>query len=562
MTAHKHFLILGLISLTISLPSCTSQTRETESTAKVTDPFNTKQISNTWVADQGDGTYINPVIHADYSDPDVIRVGNDFYMTASSFQSSPGLPILHSKDLVNWTIVNYALEKVPPYDVYATPQHGKGVWAPAIRHHNGEYFIYWGDPDFGIFMVKTDDPLGKWSEPVLVKEGKGMIDPCPLWDDDRKTYLVNGWAGSRAGMNSVLTVWEMNPEGNALEGNPVIVFDGNDGVNHTVEGPKFYKRDGKYYILCPAGGVATGWQLALRASSPFGPYEQKIVMSQGNTDINGPHQGGLVDAPDGSSWFLHFQDKDLYGRVIHLNPVNWEEDWPIMGENGTPVKRYHKPVADTEPVTPQESDEFNSHDLGKQWQWHANYNPLFGMTSDQGFLRLYGHSLSPDFINFWEVPNLLLQKFPAPTFTTTTKMKISAKEDGQQSGLIIMGHDYARIAVEKAGQDFLIKLITCHDAEKGGKEETLTSVKIPASRIYEAGLNPNYEREIFLRAHVADGGICDFSYSLDNKEFIQLPGLFKARQGKWIGAKIGLFSTQPAGLSRGWVDIDWFHIDT
>lgn len=554
----KHISTIALLSLASIFPFIVNSKFEAKHKPISAEE---KQISKTWVADQGDGTYINPVIHADYSDPDVIRVGDDFYMTASSFQSSPGLPILHSKDLVNWTIVNYALDAVPPYDVYAAPQHGKGVWAPSIRYHNGEYFIYWGDPDFGIFMVKTTDPMGKWSDPVSVKGGKGMIDPCPLWDEDGKAYLVNGWAGSRAGMNSVLTVWEMNPDGTALESNPVIVFDGNDGINHTVEGPKFYKKDGQYYILCPAGGVATGWQLALRSSSPFGPYEPKIVMSQGKTDINGPHQGGLVDAPDGSSWFLHFQDKDLYGRVIHLNPVKWENGWPIMGNNGQPVNRYKKPVAGGELLTPQENDEFNSRELGKQWQWHANYQPLFGMTSDQGFIRLYGHSLSPDFVNFWEVPNLLLQKFPAPSFTATSKMKVSAKDDGQQSGIIVMGYDYARIAVEKEGEEFLVKLITCQDAEKGGKEVTQASVNIPASRIYEAGLYPNYEREIYLRVRVAEGGKCDFSYSLDGKKYIELPGVFTARQGKWIGAKVGLFSAQPAGLSRGWVDADWFHLD-
>lgn len=555
--ANKIYLI-ALLSFAAALSSCTASSKTDEPASESTEKT---QVSKTWVSDQGDGTYINPVLHADYSDPDVIRVGDDFYMTASSFQSAPGLPILHSKDLVNWTIANYALEKVPPYDVYSTPQHGKGVWAPAIRYHDGEYFIFWGDPDFGIFMIKTIDPLGKWSEPVLVKEGKGMIDPCPLWDDDGKAYLVNAWAASRAGMNSTLTVWEMKPNGSALKGNPVIVFDGNDGRNHTVEGPKFYKKDGIYYILCPAGGVETGWQLAMRSDSPFGPFAPKIVMEQGDTNINGPHQGGLVDAPDDSFWFLHFQDKGLYGRVIHLNPVNWVDGWPIMGDNGKPVTRHQKPVAGAQITTPQESDEFNSRELGRQWQWHANYQPLFGMTSDQGFMRIYGHSLSPEFVNFWEVPNLLLQKFPAPSFTATTKMKVSTKDDGQQSGLIIMGHDYARIAVEKEGDEFLVKLITCHDAEKGGKEETLSITKVPASRIYEAGLYPNYERDILLRTKVYDGGACDFSYSLDGDSFDPLPGNFTARQGKWIGAKIGLFCAQAAGLSRGWTDIDWFHIE-
>lgn len=518
------------------------------------------ELSESWVSDKGDGTYINPVIHSDYSDPDVIRSGDNFYMTASSFQSSPGLPILQSKDLVNWTIANYALEAVPPYDFYASPRHGKGVWAPSIREHDGTFYIYWGDPDFGIFMVSASDPLGKWSEPVLVKDGKGMIDPCPLWDDDGKAYLVNGWAASRSGMNSVLTVCEMAPDGTSLIGKPVIVFDGNDGVNHTCEGPKFYKHNGMYYILCPAGGVVDGWQLAMRSQSPFGPYEAKRVMEQGSTDINGPHQGGLVDAEDGSYWFLHFQDKGLYGRVIHLNPVEWKDGWPFMGDNCQPVSRHKKPVSGSPRQTPQESDEFNSRDLGLQWQWHANYHPLFGMTTDMGFMRLYGHSLSEEFVNFWEVPNLLLQKFPAPAFTATTKMKVSAKEDGQQSGLIVMGHDYGRIAVEKKGDRFVVKLITCHDAEQGGHEEVLDESPVAASKIYAAGLTPNSERDIYLRVKVADGGACKFLYSLDGKEWHSLKGDFTARQGKWIGAKVGLFSAQPYGLSRGWTDIDWFRI--
>ena len=513
-----------------------------------------------WCPDQGDGTYTNPVIYADYSDPDVIRVGDTFYMTASSFQASPALPILTSKDLVNWTISGYALDSIPPYDFYKQPRHGKGVWAPSIRHHNGEFYIYWGDPDFGIFMTKTKDPLGKWETPVLVKGGKGMIDPCPLWDTDGKAYLVHAWAGSRASMNSVLTVWEMNPDGMSLIGTPVLAFDGNDGVNHTVEGPKFYKHDGEYYILCPAGGVEQGWQLAMRSKSPFGPYEPKIVMSQGKSDINGPHQGAYVETADGTPWFLHFQDQGLYGRVINLNPVKWEKGWPIMGDKGTPVSRYKKPVAGMPVVNPQTSDDFNSRELGRQWQWHANYQPLFGMTSDMGFIRIYGHSLSEGFKNFWEVPNLLLQKFPAPEFTATAKMKVSAKDDRQQSGIIVMGRDYARMAVEKSGDKFLVKLITCHEAESGAEEVEETVATLPASRRFEAGLIPNFERDIWMRVHVAKGGKCTFSYSTDGKRYHAAPTEFQARQGKWIGAKVGLFSAQPAGVSRGWVDVDSFTV--
>lgn len=525
-------------------------------------------VSEVWVADRGDGTYRNPIIHADYSDPDVCCVGDDFYMTASSFACAPGLPILHSKDLVNWQIVNYALPAVPPTEFYSEPRHGKGVWAPCIRHHAGEFYIYWGDPDHGIYMVKTDDPIGEWEAPVLVKAGKGMIDPTPLWDDDGKAYLVHAWAASRSKMNSILVACEMNAEGTAVIGKPVLIYDGNDGVNHTVEGPKLYKRDGWYYIFAPAGGVEQGWQLAMRSKSIYGPYEVRRVMEQGDTDINGPHQGGWVETPQGESWFVHFQDKAMYGRIIHLNPMVWHDGWPVIGEDkdgdgcGNPVRRHAKPKVNGKhpKTTPVESDEFNSRQLGLQWEWHANYQDTYGFTSDLGYMRLYGHVLSEGFVNFWEVPNLLLQKFPAEAFTATTKLKVSAKADGQQSGLIIMGWNYGYLAAVKKGEDFVLRQVTCKDAEQGGPEETEDVATLPATRIYGAGLRANYELDIYMRVEVSKGGICRFSYSTDGKRYTRTDITFTAREGKWIGAKVGLFSTAPHDKQRGWVDADWFRI--
>ena len=525
--------------------------------------------SEVWVSDEGNGMYRNPVLHADYSDPDVCAVGEDYFLTASSFNCTPGLPILHSKDLVNWKIVNYALKKVEPVEYYNEARHGKGVWAPSIRFHEGMYYIYWGDPDFGIFMVKTRDPYGEWDKPVLVKAGKGMIDPCPLWDDDGRVYLAHAWAGSRAKFNSVLTVCEMNKEGTAVISDPVLVFDGNDGVNHTIEGAKFYKRNGFYYLFAPAGGVVSGWQLVMRSKDVYGPYEARIVMAQGKTDINGPHQGGWVDTPAGESWFLHFQDKGAYGRVLHLNPMKWINDWPVIGVDkdgdgcGDPVSRYRKPkTGKTYPIeTPVESDEFDTRKLGLQWEWHANYQDVFGFTTNMGYARIYGHELSPHFKNFWEVPNLLMQKFPAEEFTATAKLKVSVKDDGQLSGLIIMGWDYSWIGVEKQGEKFLLKQAVCKDAEQGNLEQVSTLAVLEPSRKFEAGLFPNYEREIYIRIHVDKGAYCRFSYSLDGKKFTEAGTLFKARQGKWIGAKVGMFSVTPHGKERGWVDVDWFHVE-
>ena len=525
--------------------------------------------SEVWVSDEGNGMYRNPVLHADYSDPDVCAVGEDYFLTASSFNCTPGLPILHSKDLVNWKIVNYALKKVEPVEYYNEARHGKGVWAPSIRFHEGMYYIYWGDPDFGIFMVKTRDPYGEWDKPVLVKAGKGMIDPCPLWDDDGRVYLAHAWAGSRAKFNSVLTVCELNKEGTKVISDPVLVFDGNDGVNHTIEGAKFYKRNGFYYLFAPAGGVVSGWQLVMRSKNVYGPYEPRIVMAQGKTDINGPHQGGWVDTPAGESWFLHFQDKGAYGRVLHLNPMKWVNDWPVIGVDkdgdgcGDPVSRYRKPKTDkTYPIeTPVESDEFDTRKLGLQWEWHANYQDVFGFTTNMGYVRIYGHELSPHFKNFWEVPNLLMQKFPAEEFTATAKLKVSAKDDGQLSGLIIMGWDYSWIGVEKQEEKFLLKQAVCKDAEQGNLEQVSTLAVLEPSRKFEAGLFPNFEREIYIRVRVGKEAYCRFSYSLDGKKFTEAGTLFKARQGKWIGAKVGMFSVTPHGKERGWLDVDWFRVE-
>lgn len=501
--------------------------------------------------------YTNPVIHADYSDPDAVATpdGKTFYMTASSFSDAPGLPILKSNDLVNWTLVNYALDAVPPTEYYdAAPRHGKGVWAPCIRYHDGEYYIYWGDPDFGIYMIKTSDPEGRWSEPLLVKGGRGMIDPSPFWDEDGKAYLSNGWAASRAGFNSILTLSEMTPHGTKVISQPRIIFDGNDGVNHTVEGTKMYRKGDYYYLFAPAGGVATGWQLVMRSKNIYGPYESKIVMVQGDTDINGPHQGAWVSAPDGSDWFLHFQDKAAYGRVIHLNPMTWVDGWPVIGIDkdgdgcGNPVKKYKKPIL-------AKADK--SEDTPMLYQWHANYRDMYGFPSDNAMMRLYGHRVSKDFVNMWEVPNLWLQKFPAEQFSMTSKVRISAKSssEGVSSGIIVMGWDYARLGLKKTGDKFEIQFISCTDAEQGGREVVNDLGSIAPTRTYDAGNYPNLECDIWLKVNVAKGGICTFAYSTDGKKYT-VAGKFTARAGKWIGAKIGFYSITPDNIAdRGWIDV-------
>ena len=521
---------------------------------------NAQTVSKVWVADNGDGTYKNPVINADYSDPDVLRVGSDYFMTASSFNSAPGLPILHSKDLVNWRIVNHVFREQEPLDVFSKPQHGGGVWAPSIRFHAGEYFIYYGDPDFGVYMTKTKDPLAEWSKPVLVKQAKGWIDPCPLWDDDGNAYLVHAFAGSRAGIKSILVVNKMNREGTRIIDDGVIVFDGHD-ADPTVEGPKFYKLNGYYYILAPAGGVATGWQLALRSKNIYGPYERKVVLAQGNTAINGPHQGALVDTPTGEWWFLHFQDRGPYGRVVHLQPTAWKNGFPVVGSDadgdgtGEPVMTFKKPnVGATFPImTPQDSDEFDGATVGRQWQWHANPNAEWAFPfPTKGVLRMNSVEREFGFNRLWEAPNLLLQKFPAEEFVATAKVTLNSRFDGEVFGLIVMGANYSFIGVEKSSNALVVQRSTAIDADKGmygdlGRAE---------------GLSPDATAPFYLRVSVSKGAVCSFSYSSDGVNFKTLGQPFVAREGRWIGAKIGFFFTRGGKFNdAGSADIDWFRFE-
>ena len=514
--------------------------------------------SQVWCPDNGDGTYTNPVLYADYSDPDAIAVGEDYYLTASSFNCIPGLPILHSKDLVNWTIIGHALQEQEPREVFDKPAHGKGVWAPAIRHHDGEFYIYWGDPDYGIMMVRAKDPAGEWSKPVCVIPGKGMIDPCPLWDDDGRCYLVNGWAGSRSGFNSVLTVRELSKDGTRVIGKPRIVFDGGQ-ENHTTEGPKFYKRDGYYWIMCPAGGVAMGWQLAMRSKSPYGPYDWKKVMWQGNTDINGPHQGAWIHTAFGEDWFLHFNDKGAYGRVVYLQPVDWSSGWPMMGNNGEPYTKYRKPKsASNLIVNPQENDEFTDGQLGLEWQWHANYHQFYGMPTADGTMRLYTYDLEG---TLWDAPNLLLQKPTAPRFMATAKVRFASKEDNQYGGLVMMGRDYSALVVHRQGDNFLLQRHTCIGADMGQSETQQTLATLRSTEKDTIPYSPAIYIDLYLRMTVRDGQ-CRYSYSLDGKHFKDAGEPFTMKEGKWIGAKFGFVAECRGRKSnRGWLDVDWISVE-
>lgn len=533
-------------------------------------------VSKAYVSDLGNGKYQNPVINADYSDPDVVRVGNDYYMTSSSFANLPALQILHSNDLVNWTLVGAVADTYPAKE-FDGVSHGNGVWAPAIRYHNGKYYVMYGDPDRGIYVADTEDPTRRWSPLRLIYPAVGVIDPCPFWDEDGRAYIAHGYAGSRAGVKSILGMIEMTPDATDVIGMDRVIYDGHL-ENETIEGAKMYKRGDWYYIFSPAGGVATGWQVVMRSKNPWGPYEQRNVMEQGDTDINGPHQGAWIDTPDGKEhWFIHFQDKGPYGRVINLEPMVWKEDgWPVIGVDkdgdgrGIPVRTYRKPnVGKTYAVaTPQDSDDFDSNTLGLQWQWNGNPQPLwYFCDAANSTLRLFSHH-TPEAKNLYDMPNVLMQKFPNENFTATAKVSFfPRKKDGktmvgEKGGLAVMGYNFATLALESREDGIYLVQTDCIDANKGKDEVETAAVKLDSNG------------PVWLQAIVKMTGkktpkaksdykcTVTFRYSLDGKKFTDFGRPMNVREGHWIGAKVGVFCIRPwKSNDSGWLDVDSFIID-
>ena len=516
----------------------------------------TSLSKSVWVSDNGDGTYSNPIIAADYSDPDVIRVEDKFYMTASSFNCIPGLPILESYDLVNWKLIGYGLNKLPQLDVYDKPQHGNGVWAPCIRYHKNEFYIYYPDPDFGIYRIKAKTAYGPWSEPVLVKSGKGLIDPTPLFDEDGKAYLIYAFAGSRAGIKSVLVACTMNEEGSIANNDEVLLIDGHQDES-TIEGPKIYKKNGYYFIFAPAGGVATGWQTVLRSKTIFGPYEKKKVLEQGTTTVNGPHQGAWVQTQSGEEWFIHFQDKGALGRITHLQPMKWKNDWPEIGIDldgngiGEPVTRNKKPTVGKNYSLNSlpSSDEFNETKLGLQWQWHANPKVYWGFPTSLGYYMLNCIPKPKEMNSLWEVPNLLLQKFPSEEFTATAKITFQPRFDEEEVDFVVMGMDYSALKLKQVGGKFFLSHTIAKEVDKKGTEKESTPILIQ-------------HNIVFFRVQVMQNGICAFFYSENGADFKPIGTPFLAKEGKWIGAKIGFVALRNGFINdAGNVKLDWIRFN-
>lgn len=504
--------------------------------------------------------YRNPILYADYSDPDVIRDGRTYYLVASSFHFSPGIPILKSTDLVHWKIVGHVLAKLPfapeydmvppftltdavPYPVGPGLRYGGGVWAPTIRKHGGLFYVYWPTPQEGIFMATAKRPEGPWSAPIAVISGAGLEDPCPFWDDDGKAYLIHSRVGA-----GPLILHAMSPDGTkVLDDGEIIVEDAKNLP--TLEGPKLYKRQGWYYIFAPIGGVEGGSQVVLRARNIRGPYESRVALERGTSDVQGPHQGGYVETPSGEGWFIHFNSTGAFGRIDYLEPVAWRDDWPIIGvpipggTAGQPVAESPMPDTGAAPSNDrlQDSDEFDAPKLGPQWEW--NHNPddaRWSLAARPGFLRLIAGPAE----NLVTARNTLTQILQGPQMQATARFDISHLAEGQRAGLAMLGIRPSWIGVVRKGSQTLV---------------TFSSAGIETQGVITTA------GTIDLRVEVTADQLARFTYSLDGDDSFQPLGE-PARLwfSWWKGARPALFTYVKAppdtAATGGTLDIDWFRV--
>jgi len=486
-------------------------------------------------SDNGDGTYTNPVIPADFPDPDVIRVGDTYYMVNTTMFIFPGVTVLKSHDLVNWEYCSNAIPRFDfgkAYNLDGGNRYGHGEWATSIKYHNGKFYLLFITLNEGGFMCTAAKAEGPWK---ITHLPKGFYDPGLFFDDNGKAYVAQGYGK--------ISITEVNDSLVPVAPDS-LVFTGN--IRGGLEGTHVYKINGYYYLYSTYGG-RDGIQVALRSKNIYGPYEQKVVLRDTTKGINfGIHQGALIQTQTGEWWTMLFVDRGAFGRFPSLQPVTWVDGWPMVGVNGHGVITHKKPnVGKTYPIkTFPTSDEFNGNYLGMQWGW--NHNPdstKWSLTQRPGYLRLRTVNVVSDFT--WARNTLTQRPFAhydqnVPT-VATTKIDVSDMKDGDIAGLAVFQMPYAYIAVKQVeGQKYM---------EMINNGETIDSIKINKPVVY-------------LRATMSDKtSIAGFEYSFDNKNFKPLGNELHMQFSLKIftGNKFCLFN-YPTKETGGFVDVDWFRV--
>lgn len=523
----------------------------------------------------GNGRFRNPVIPSDYSDPDVIRVGNDYYGIASTFCFSPGMIVIHSKDLINWEIINHVVDDIsflhPDLDGKAMNGYYNGIWAGSLRQHDGLFYCHFCTPKGGWFVATTDDLYGKWNVEVMKDSngrelrGGGWDDVCPLWDTDGNAYIV----ASNFGKHWFPHIFKMSQDGKYLldavvddkcnmEKNIELIGGYVVKPFRTAEAGKLYKFGDTYYIYFSEVRNIHGNDVRVpvmrRSKSIYGPYEEHLLLhSQGKRVDKEPNQGAIVDAPDGRWWFVtHHGTGDFDGRVVSVLPVEWNEGWPEIGVDldedgvGEMVWEMENPI---EPVGNERiltSDDFIGEKLGVQWEFnHQPDNEKWTLSQRPGFFRLYSSAMSRDG-DFFSVPNILSQRYIRwGKGEILIKMDISHMENDQEGGLAFFngGKDYSYLAIKKTTNGFIVVF----SDKQVGKPEKSCIVATESRNC----------RNIWIKAIIGFDGKGEFSWSMNGKKFHEVRERFQLKWGSYRGARIGLF-TFDNKKGRGYVDFDSF----
>jgi len=504
-------------------------------------PFTEQPTAGEW-GDRSDGSFANPILPADFSDLDAIRVGSSYYAISSTMQYSPGMTVLESRDLVNWRIVGGVVADLTAIDPALNwdrmDRAGRGIWAGAIRWHDGKFWVYFATPDQGIYMSTAPAAAGPWTPVQLVMPATGWDDTCPFWDDDGTMYLVTSHTAAEGPSATKYNIhlFRLTPDGRSI-------VAGSDRIIHQSRGSeanKLYKWNGLYYHyyseVHPEGRVA----MIERAPSLDGPWQSHQLLHVHGAVDKEPNQGGIVQAQDGKWWFFTHQGRgDWEGRAAVLLPVTWIDGWPIVGRigpDGVGEMLWHgtKPVAQQPLSTVTASDDFASPTLRPEWQW--NYQPragLWSLTERKGFLRLHAFApLKPGDLK--SVGNVLTQRaFRSSHNQFTVKLDVSGMVDGQEAGLSHFAKSFASIGVVQSGSTRTV------------------SVNDNGSRTSGPELK---QSTVWLRSSWGFDGASSFSYSLDGKSFVPLGAIYQLTWGSYRGDRAGLFTVNDK--TAGWADFD------
>lgn len=503
--------------------------------------------------DNGDGTFTNPMLWTDVPDPDVIRVGDYYYMVTTTMHLMPGAPVMRSKDLVNWDIVSYLFDRLtetPNYDLREGTAYGRGQWATSLRYRDGHFYAYFSpnDQPFRGFVYTTTDPSKGWT---LHSRLPHFHDASLFFDDDGKAYVFYGTGQLR----------ELNPDLSGVKegGVDMRIFERDSTETGLLEGSRFIKYKGKYYLLMiswPAGGKRR--QVCYRADHVTGPYEKKVILEDSFGGFGYVGQGTIVDSPSGDWYGIIFQDRGGVGRVLTLMPCRWVDGWPMLGDSeGRVPEVMDKPVQGVAPTPLVVSDDFSAGKLKINWQWNHNpVNEAWSLTERPGYLRLKTNRIVD---NIYAATNTLTQRTTGPSCSGTVAMEISSMQDGDVAGLSAFNGHSGILSVSRTGDKSYLCMST-NVVDLADANKAILSVQKEQKEQVEV---PQSVKKVFLRVDCdfrVGKDIAKFYYSFDNVNWKRIGSDYKMifdYRKFFMGTKFAIFNYATKKLG-GYVDVDEF----